>query len=390
MPPKQKSAVTPASSRPLSALLSQTLVAYTVEFDNEFERRMSEAGHPGAGLSLIVWYTVMRFLNDDGVAVESLESKFALGCLERWRFITLQPAPADTRAVPHAFHRMAGRELRQGWGSARGIRDQWIVRPTTRGRAAIQIWPPLFNEIDQRWNHRFGSEIISPLRRTLTEVAAQLKTTQTNAHTDPNPTNLPLPALLSRLLIAFAHHFNRESKVPLELCANPLRVLGKTPIPERDIPHLTGTSPETSGIGWQLKPFITIERDPSARRGKLIRLNARGLATQASYNQLVQEIEARWEQRFGAETIRNLRRQLEQLFTLRDSEGRLLLALGMLPPPVVRRSGQQAASLGAREAGPAARQRTRDVVEQTAEFVKDPANALPHYPLWDMNRGFGP
>jgi hypothetical protein len=40
--------------------------------------------------------------------------------------------------------------------------------------------------------------------------------------------------------------------------------------------------------------------------------------------------------------------------------------------------------------GPAARQRKRDLVIQTEAFVRDPAGALPHYPLWDMNRGFGP
>jgi hypothetical protein len=32
----------------------------------------------------------------------------------------------------------------------------------------------------------------------------------------------------------------------------------------------------------------------------------------------------------------------------------------------------------------------RDLVAQTEEFVRDPAGTLPHYPLWDMNRGFGP
>ena len=34
--------------RPLSALLSQVLVAFTVEFDNEFELRMGEAGYCNA------------------------------------------------------------------------------------------------------------------------------------------------------------------------------------------------------------------------------------------------------------------------------------------------------------------------------------------------------
>jgi hypothetical protein len=42
------------SRRPLSALLSQILVAFTVELDNEFERRMSGAGYEGAKVSLSV------------------------------------------------------------------------------------------------------------------------------------------------------------------------------------------------------------------------------------------------------------------------------------------------------------------------------------------------
>jgi len=29
-------------------------------------------------------------------------------------------------------------------------------------------------------------------------------------------------------------------------------------------------------------------------------------------------------------------------------------------------------------------------VEFDNDFVRDPAGTLPHYPLWDMNRGFGP
>jgi hypothetical protein len=32
----------------------------------------------------------------------------------------------------------------------------------------------------------------------------------------------------------------------------------------------------------------------------------------------------------------------------------------------------------------------RDLVNQTEAFVRDPLGTLPHYPLWDMNRGFGP
>jgi hypothetical protein len=38
----------------------------------------------------------------------------------------------------------------------------------------------------------------------------------------------------------------------------------------------------------------------------------------------------------------------------------------------------------------AAKQRGRDSVEQTRLFVADPEDSLPHYPMWDMNKGFGP
>ena len=48
-----------APRRFLSALLSQVLGAFRVEFDNEFERRMGVAGYPGARLSLVVWANLM-------------------------------------------------------------------------------------------------------------------------------------------------------------------------------------------------------------------------------------------------------------------------------------------------------------------------------------------
>jgi len=41
------------------------LVAFTVEFDNEFERRMSESSHPGARLSLVVWTNLLRFVAEE-------------------------------------------------------------------------------------------------------------------------------------------------------------------------------------------------------------------------------------------------------------------------------------------------------------------------------------
>jgi hypothetical protein len=183
--------------------------------------------------------------------------------------------------------------------------------------------------------------------------------------------------------------FDRESRAPLALCANTLRVLGESPISVSAIPRLTGASPETSGIGWQSKPYVSVEPDPAAKRGKVVRLTPLGLRTQQTYHQLITQIEKRWETSFGSDRISRLRESLRELFVPRLGD-RLLLAEGLIPGAGTRRAGGQAPALGRREIGSAARQRTRDLVAQTEMFLRDPAGTLPHYPLWDMNRGFGP
>jgi hypothetical protein len=383
------------TSHPLSALLSQVLVAFTLELDNEFECRMLEAGHPGT-LSLVVWANVMRFLTDGPVLVRDLAKKalaadnavrFQLGCLERWGFVLLQ---ADS-----------GLGRREGWGSGRGIRLDWTVRLTNRGLAACRIWPPLGGLIERRWERRFGADEIRNLRHALQDVAEKLdielphglQSWEVAPRLPPraagNCGELSLPTLLSGLLMAFRLEFERESPVPLELCANTLRVLGAEPIRAAEIPRLTGASLETSGVGWQIKPYVVVEPDPAAGRGKVIRLSPRGMTAQRNYHALNETIGKRWEERFGKQAIGRLCDALQGLFDQHDEDGPLL-AKGLVPAPGTVRSGDLAPALGRRSIGAAARQRMRDLVAQTEAFISDPAGALPHYPLWDMNRGFGP
>ncbi|HTV55443.1 MAG TPA: hypothetical protein VMI06_11070 [Terriglobia bacterium] len=404
-----------ASRRPVSALLSQLLVAFTVEFDNEFERQMREAGYPGARLSLVLWANLLRFLSDGALSVRDLAAqamapesgiKHQLGCLERWRFVVLEPGGAGGPPAPTRFHRLSGLERRVGWGSGRGIRADWVVRLTSKGLTASKIWPPLFRVIERRWEKRFGNGEINGLREALQKVAGKLDMELPQALPPggeglyphratsgtgraPSPASQPLPTLLSQLLLTFRLEFDRESPAPLWLCANTIRVLGESPVRLADIPRLTGGSHETSDIGWQIKPYVMVLPDPTAKRGKVLCLSPRGLRAQQMYQQLVGEIETRWEEKFGKEEIRRLRNALETLFDRHDEDGPLL-SQGLAPPEGTVRAGDQAPALGRREPGPAALQRMRDLVAQTELFVSDPERSLPHYPLWDMNRGFGP
>jgi hypothetical protein len=400
-----------AAMRSLSALLSQVLIAFTVEFDNEFERRMGVAGYPGARLSLVVWANLMRFVGEGGISVCDLarkalardnQIKFELGCLERWGFVVLQPDPSSVPSVPSGTQRQSGRELRAGWGSGRGIRRDWMVRLTSKSHTAGEIWPPLFGEIEGRWEKRFGKNEISRLRQSLQHIvdkldvelphglpAAWLGTDDFPARIKRASESLPLPTLLSQLLLTFGLEFDRESPVPLVHCANTLRVLGEKPTRVAEVPRLTGGSPEATDIGWQIKPYVVVTSDPTASRGKVARLSPRGLRAQQHYQRLIWEIEKRWEERFGKDTIRTLRASLQELFD-QHSGGAPLISEGLVPPRGTVRAGEQAPALGRRDVGSAAWQRMRNLVAQTEAFVHDPAGRLPHYPSWDMNRGFGP
>jgi hypothetical protein len=398
--------------RPLSALLSQVLVAFTIELDNEFERRMTESGYAGARLSLVVWLNLMRFIGKGGASIRELaaqafdpeeRTKFRLGCLERWGFVVLAPGPGE-KPVCLRMHRQAGRELRDGWGSGRGVGANWTVRLTTKGAKANAVWTPLVGEIEKRWEARFGAEPIRRLRAPMAAILSKLDVELPHGLPEsllvieareypPRVTRdvapLGLPALLSQLLLAFTIEFEREARVSLALSANALRVLGENPVRLSDILRLTGGSPECSGIGWQIKPCVTVEADPNAKRGKAARLTPRGMKARETYFRLVAEIEKEWLTRFGKDAINRLRASLEALFD-KHCEGRPLLSAGLIPPQGAVRAGNRAPALGRRNVGVAACQRMKDMVVQTDDFIRDPAGTLPHYPLWDMNRGFGP
>ena len=146
---------------PLPALLSQVLMAFIVEFDNEFERQMphrtSDHGRtqgPGTVpwlVSMAMWSTCLRFVGDDGITVSELAWRARTGTnlagMQRWGYITVAPDPADTRSRPP--------------------RSDWVIHATASGRQAQKIWRPLTGVIEDRWAERFGGETITALRQAL-------------------------------------------------------------------------------------------------------------------------------------------------------------------------------------------------------------------------------
>jgi|HubBroStandDraft_1064217.scaffolds.fasta_scaffold00297_2 DNA-binding MarR family transcriptional regulator len=322
-----------AAGLPLSTLLSQVLVAFTIEFDNEFERRMRHrttvsgsaagSGHAPWLTSLAMWLNLMQYVRDEGVTVGELQrlariAKLSLAGMERWGYIVVAPDPAASRPKPP-------------------LRD-WVVRPTSAGREARAVWLPLFDMIEDRWQVRFGRDDIGKLRESLrvlvgrleVELPAYLPVLGYGLVTEaPKPkARIPamrndgaaesprLPTLLSRLLLAFTLEFERESEVSLAISANVMRLIDEEGIRVRDLPRLSGVSKEAiaMALGFLAKRrFVAVEPDPSASRTKVARLTAKGQSAQEAYRNLLGVIELRWRTRFGEDAIRNLREPLDEL-----------------------------------------------------------------------------
>ena len=345
-----RSSASPASSAPepgalsLSALLSQALVAFTIEFDNEAEHRLphrtTDHGASGHGdgdpttwlVSLVMWENCLRHVTDQPITVGELETRARTGTnldgMRRWGYITID-------------------------GTARKIHKgrpgpDAVLRATAAGLRAREVWLPLSGLIEQRWRERFGAGQVDGLRESLATVVGQLDpglpdclpilgAALLSRGPDPalppaghvDPAGLPLSALLSRGLLSFALEYEHETGLSLAISANVLRVLGADGTRRRDLAPLTGTSKEAVSwaLGILIREHLTAEEpDPTKSRGKIARLSPRGLHAQHLYHEFAGTIEQRWRQRFTGSAIDGLRTSLEALATAPDGE----------PPPLFR------------------------------------------------------
>jgi DNA-binding MarR family transcriptional regulator len=312
---------------PLSALLSQALVAFTIEFDNEAEHRSAHrttrtGGTKGAAwlVSQVMWSNVMQYITPDGITVDALSarSRTVIGSLDgprRWGYVTVS---ADSTT-----------------GSRQGGR---VVRTTTSGRQAQDIWHPLAGVVESRWRERFGDAHVGQLRVALQQLVDQLDADLPQYLPVISPTQngkaaprlaqgegvggpegdpaAPMSTLLSQVLLAFTLDFEEESALSLAIAANPLRVLTGAGLRVRDLPALTGVSEEANSmaLGYLVRVrCAVIEEDPAVARTKIVRLTDEGLKALDQYHRVVRATEERWRDRFGPDAIEEMRNLLEPL-----------------------------------------------------------------------------
>jgi len=297
----------------LSALLSHALVAFTIEADNEFEHRSPHftTRHGGSPsdpwlCSMAMWWNCLRFVGEEGIAARKVEEL------------------ARTGTNLHGMHR---------WGHV-AVEDttrprmQWVLRATPKGRLAGETWRALIPEIEKRWDERFGAAAMKSLRAALGAVARQLDprlpdcmpilgyglaTGGPPRTTSPEQASNLLPALLARVLVAFALEFERESEVSLAICANVLRLTGEAGVRVRDLPRLAGVSKEAVAVAvgfLEKRGYGLVAPASPGSRVKTFTLAPQGRPAREKYPRLVSKIEADWETRFGAALVRDLRESL--------------------------------------------------------------------------------
>jgi DNA-binding MarR family transcriptional regulator len=365
----------------LSVLLSQVLLAYTIEFDNEFELQMSKTYARPFKTSLVMWSNFMRYVRDEGTTVDEIARHACatvksvasvVGGMERWGYITVDhesPGPAPAR---------------KGFGSATGVKASTVIRPSMVGALAIERWTPLAAEIERRWRTRLGEADVARLADALRDIDRRSD--------EPAPRFLPivgglmfatvdgdgqkepddeLPALLSRVLIAFTLEAESGAPVSLPIGENVLRVLDDGWTPVNELPLLSGVSKEavaTSMTSLQKLGYIEVGPAPGGR-GKAVTLTPAGEDARRELRGRIEQTEARFRERFGADAIAELRSALEAILDRPGGEDGALSS-GLVTPPGGWRAEKRYAPL-------------------TAAFVEDPRAGLPRYPMV-LHRGGWP
>jgi hypothetical protein len=247
---------------PLPTLLSQALVAFTIEADHLVELRMPHCttesrkrGEPIEGpwlISMPFWANGLKHVEPEGMTVGELSDRaliadrFLQGSnpgLVRWGYLRLAPGTASSKKLDRA----------------------WTVVPTEHGRLAQRTWAPLPAEVDARWAERWPA--IAMLRAPLASVVAAADRELpdhlpvnggkvgwvTMPQRPPRPTgdvdvDVDVGTLLAKALLRFTLEVEAASPAALVHSANVLRALGDGPVHERDLPRAMGVAKETAAV----------------------------------------------------------------------------------------------------------------------------------------------
>lgn len=317
---------------------SRALIAFTIEYDNDWEKNfwLPLKAKP-LRVSMVMWENFLRLVPTKGISLRKLASKAgypkgkAHPCIAgmiRWRFVTAEP----------------NNEGKKG-------KLEQIIKPTTVGKRAAAYWRTLAGKIETRWEQRFGKNQVSELKQSLVDLIDQFEIRLPHyfpvlGHLDGmrapwpcEPETLPpqqlmLPNLLSQAIHYYTLEFEKESEVSLAHRANVLRVLSAKGVSVNNVPALAGVSKEALNMAYRflIKSGHVVEAPLKNGRGKQVKLTKKGMAEKNRYDELHQAMETKWQDAFSAKVVTRLRKAIAAIAGDKTGEESPLFR-GLAPVP---------------------------------------------------------
>ena len=320
----------------LHVMLSQLLVAFTIEHDNEWEFRYWINADPAPfRTSLVMWANFLRFVREGGITVQDISQKAgyppgklhpSLAGMLRWRYVDIdsknpkKPKPND------------------------------IIQLTKAGKLSAEAWKPLVGEIEDRWVLRFGRFNVTQLKQTLVSIVSTfdqplphyfpvldhlkgMRVLNPNQPDSEPPESLALPYLLSQASHLFSLQAEQSSDISLAIRSNVLRVLDLQPTAKKELPRLSGISKEAIAMSltYLKKHDLALEEPLQTERGKAVRLTDRGNLEKQKYHTIVDSVEKNWQKKMPAKQFADLHSTLESFVQYEQGQDSQLFQ-GLIPP----------------------------------------------------------
>ena len=233
--------------------------------------------------------------------------------------IDLRELPVILRLSKRAVRTRIATAVRRGWvEELKTDRGGGLVRLTPIGSEVAVRWKALQQAAEDRWQTRAGLHVAKQLRTSLEALVAAFPlehphypasygladasiTGGNGVDWKPVPrsgtdtvSNLPLSALVSQAVVAFAMQYEELSPVALSLSASVIRQI---PAEGRLLQDL-GRSP---GVAALIRHGFVHASGSSGR--EIAYLTPRGLEVQREYENRIHIVETSWQRQFGKDRI---------------------------------------------------------------------------------------
>lgn len=316
---------TTLAAAPLSVLLSHAFVA----FERDYQATPSKQVKPSLG----IWANVLRAIPDDGLPRNALCKRTIL-------------SRRGAQAVLRDLERL-------GWLRIEASGRKSALWLTALGREARDAAPLLLQQLEASWRKRFGREVMQALRQALAAVVAGCDvelpwcltgygladasvTGGGHVRAQPGPpripqhgadwpvvrreagfdaSELPLPALLSQALAAFAIDYEWDIfgyGAGLNATSNLLQHIpdeGTTLAQASALGEVRGNGK----AGLERHLVVVVEAGKPRDMNRRVLLTPKGRRARDSHAYLVTQVERDWRERCGETSVAMLRDALEEL-----------------------------------------------------------------------------